>query len=280
MRPGHDVEDFTVTVTNGSSVTGVPGAPTGLTATAGLPSPRDGTTQIALSWTAPADSGHSDVTGYRIEWSAGRNGPWTDLVADTGSTARTHVDARLPSGFTRHYRVSARNSLGPGSPSGVASATTADIAAPVLVSAEVPAAGDQVTLTFNEVLNPGARPWRSSFTVTVDGVPIEFGPPDVLRGGVLRFRFLSPVIRRGQAVVVTYTDPSPGDDHAALQDFALNDAASFATGAGGVPAVANNSARSPVAPGKVRRLAAEATGDTSIVLAWDAPAGQRRGGWS
>ena len=52
---------------------------------------------------------------------------------------------------------------------------------------------------------------------------------------------LSTAIRQGQAVVVTYTDPTSGDDTNAIQDTAGNDAATFTTGMDGVPAVTNNS---------------------------------------
>ena len=57
----------------------------------------------------------------------------------------------------------------------------------------------------------------------------------------LRLRVSPPVIRQGQAVVVTYTDPTAGDDANAIQDTAGNDAATFTTGMDGVPAVTNNS---------------------------------------
>jgi hypothetical protein len=41
---------------------------------------------------------------------------------------------------------------------------------------------------------------------------------------------ISPAILQGQAVVVTYTDPTAGDDANAIQDTAGNDAATFTTG--------------------------------------------------
>ena len=52
---------------------------------------------------------------------------------------------------------------------------------------------------------------------------------------------VSPAIRQGQAIVVTYTDPTDGDDATAFQDTAGNDAATFTTGSDNVPAVTNNS---------------------------------------
>ena len=61
-----------------ATVADVPGAPTGLTATA------DGESAINLSWTAPAATGGSDVTGYQIEWSPdGTDGSWANLEEDT-----------------------------------------------------------------------------------------------------------------------------------------------------------------------------------------------------
>ena len=97
----------------------VPGRPTGLTATA------QGTDQIDLAWTEPSDDGGSAITGYQIEVSTdGSN--WTDLVANTGSTTTTHPHTGLNQGETRHYRVSAINVVGAGSPSRVANATTFD----------------------------------------------------------------------------------------------------------------------------------------------------------
>ena len=97
----------------------LPGAPTGLTALVA------GKKQIFLAWTAPADTGGSAITGYRIEVSpSGTDGTWTDLEADTGSAATTYSHGGLQPGTTRHYRVSAVNAVGTGDPSNEASAET------------------------------------------------------------------------------------------------------------------------------------------------------------
>ena len=99
------------------SASTAPGAPTGLSATA------DGQTEIDLSWTAPSDDGGSNITGYRTEVSEdGSN--WSDLVANTNSTSTSYSHTSLTAGSTRHYRVSAINSVGTGTASNVDNATT------------------------------------------------------------------------------------------------------------------------------------------------------------
>ena len=112
------VDRFSNEVATFTQVTGVPGAPTGLSATA------SGATSIDLSWTAPANNGGRVISGYKIEWSAAGSAPWTVLVATTGSTATTYSNTGLSSGTTRHYRVSAINSDGAGAVSNTANATT------------------------------------------------------------------------------------------------------------------------------------------------------------
>ena len=105
-------------VASATTTTTVPGAPTGLTATA------SGTTAIDLSWSAPASTGGSAITGYKIEVSPDGTSGWTDQVADTSSTATTYAHTGLTAGTTRHYRVSAINANGTGTASNVDSATT------------------------------------------------------------------------------------------------------------------------------------------------------------
>ena len=95
-----------------------PGPPTGLAATARGQS-------IDLAWTAPANTGGSPITGYRIEVSPdGTSSSWTDLVADTASTATTYSHTGLDAATTRHYRVSAINAAGTSVASGSDDATT------------------------------------------------------------------------------------------------------------------------------------------------------------
>ena len=94
-----------------------PGKPTGLTATA------SGSTQIDLTWTAPASDGGSAITGYRIEVSTDGS-TWTDLVADTDSTDTSYSHTGLEADDTRHYRVSAINAEGTSDPSDAVSTNT------------------------------------------------------------------------------------------------------------------------------------------------------------
>ena len=225
-----------------SATTGatVPGAPTGLTATA------SGTTAINLSWSAPASTGGSAITGYKIEVSPNGTSSWTDQVADTNSTATTYAHTGLAAGDTRHYRVSAINANGTGTASNVDSATTGQTTVtPTLTSADVEETDElAIYLEFSEDLQLSNPPPASAFTLTVDGSAVtgfSVAWPESLLPQNSIWLQLSTAIRQGQAVVVTYTDPTAGDDANAIQDTAGNDAATFTTGMDGVPAVTNNS---------------------------------------
>ena len=95
-----------------------PSAPRNLRATA------DGQTRVYLSWNPPSKTGGSAITGYRIEVSRDGGTTWTDLVADTRSTATTYSQTGLTAGTTYRYRVSAVNAIGTGDASHTAAAST------------------------------------------------------------------------------------------------------------------------------------------------------------
>ena len=238
---GNDAADFTTgedgvpTVTNDSTVAPVaPDAPTGLTATP------NGATQIDLAWTAPADNGGRVISGYQIEYSDDAGTSWSVLVPDTQSTDTLYSDTTLSGGETRHYRVSAINSIGTG-------AASADTIGPVVEEVSCGAGGFACTLVFDELLdvNPDHRPSTNSFAVTADGTAITVGIVFPLIDGELRLSSLAPQIYQGQSVTVIYTDPTASNDVAAIQDEAGNDAADFTTGEDDVPAVTNNSTVEP-----------------------------------
>ena len=95
----------------------VPGAPTGLAASAGHG-------HAALAWTAPASDGGSELTGYEVRRKAGSAafGDW----ADTGSATTTALTvAGLANGTAYTFEVRAVNAAGEGAASNQASATPA-----------------------------------------------------------------------------------------------------------------------------------------------------------
>ena len=156
--------------------------------------------------------------------------------------------------------------------------TELDETPPTLLSATVTSlgAGGVVRMTFDETpqrrgLLPAAV--LAAITVTVDGVEVNLAAQAAVDGIYVTLQ-LPPgrKIRSGQAVVITYTDPTSGNDTNALQDTAGNDVATFTTGQNNVPAVTNNSTVAPVAPGAPTRLTATASGGSQIDLSWTAPA--------
>ncbi|HXV65993.1 MAG TPA: fibronectin type III domain-containing protein [Nitrosopumilaceae archaeon] len=94
----------------------VPGAPTGLTATAVSP------IQINLLWNAPVNDGGSPITGYRIDVKVG-TGNYVTLTSNTGSTSKTYSHVERTPDVTYTYKVYAVNTVGASSASNEASAT-------------------------------------------------------------------------------------------------------------------------------------------------------------
>ena len=103
--------------TGSGGTTTIPSSPTGLTVNA------ISSSQINLSWTAPANNGGSAITGYKIERSTDGI-TFTTIQSNTASTTTTYSDTGLVASTTYTYRVSAINAVGTSSPSNTASATT------------------------------------------------------------------------------------------------------------------------------------------------------------
>ena len=172
-------------------------------------------------------------------------------------------DRRLPHGRTAHAALPVLITLSALTlPLG---AQTTDTTPPSLVSAVVENSGDQITLTFDEIVQSGGsgRPRPSAFSVTVDGEPVSVDVPHRFRNSQGLALTAHPAIARDQAVAVSYSDPSSGDDSSAIQDLAGNDAASFTT-----TAVNNSSAIADTTPPSLVSAVVEDSG-FGITLTFD-----------
>jgi len=124
----------------------VPGAPTGLLATAG-----DG--QASLSWNAAASDGGSAITNYSIYRGLISGGE--SLLVTIGNLTN-HIDVGLTNGQTYYYEVSAINSVGEGPSSMEASVTPATFPSePLNLQAT---AGDRQTVLAWAAPGPMAAP--------------------------------------------------------------------------------------------------------------------------
>src|SRR5207245_10398234 len=92
----------------------------------GVTPPASSSPQIGTRRTSDLDNGGSVITGYKIERSTDGGTTWITIVSTSGSTATTYSDTGLAHTTTYTYRVAAINSVGTGSPSATASATTSE----------------------------------------------------------------------------------------------------------------------------------------------------------
>ena len=100
-----------------------------------------------------------------------------------------------------------------------------DTRAPRFERAAMSTDGWSITLVYDEVLDYGAGPATSDFSVKVDEESVSISSLDA--SGRTVVLLLADAVRALQAVTVSYTDPTGGDDTNAIQDAAGNDAANL-----------------------------------------------------
>ncbi len=227
----------------------VPDTPTGLTATA------SGSTQIHLSWTAPSNDGGATITGYQIELSTDAGANWSDLVANTESSATTYTHTGLPEGTTRHYRVYAINSIGESDPSNVANATTGAAITRPSAPVELTAAASgrtQIHLSWTAPANNGGT--------AITGYRIEISADAGSNW--------SDLVANTESSATTYTHTGlPEGTTRHYRVYAINSVGESADPSN----VANATTDALSVPDAPTKLTASASGETEINLSWTAP---------
>ena len=229
---------FTVKGTAAGTITITNYAPTGAPTITGTA--RVGQTLTAVT-TGILDADGLTSPRYTYQWIR-VDGAEADIASANSSTYA--LDA-ADLGKTIKVKVSFTDDNG--NAETLTSAATATVAAdttpPEVVSSTVAMPGRTMSILFDEILDAGAANVPvSAFSVTADGQAVTIVGPLLHTGdGVALSLSSATTIVQGQAVIVSYTDPTAGNDAVALQDLAGNDVASFTTGMSGVPAVLNSS---------------------------------------
>lgn len=146
----------------------------------------------------------------------------TDWATGTGTSFI------VPAGSykTGDIRVRQTDPAGNISVGSLSDALVIDATPPVLASAQV--TGSTLVLTYSETLDAVSVPAAAAFSVSVSGNPVVVSgiAVDALARTVT-LNLASPVLH-GEAVTVTYADPTAGNDEIAIQDLAGNDASDLA----------------------------------------------------
>ena len=162
-----------------STTAGPPGAPPGLTASAG-------TGQVSLSWVPPLSNGGSPLTRYNVYMSTAPGSRGTELTTTTGTS---YTATGLLNGTKYYFRVTAVNALGEG-PASAQVAVTPGLAPP-----PPPA------------VTPPSAPFALMAGVASAQVSLSWAPPSVTGGSpVTGYRvYMSTVPGAGGARIASVT---------------------------------------------------------------------------
>ncbi len=214
--PATGAPTITGTVEVGQTLTAVT---TGILDANGLTSPT-----YTYQWIRVDSGTDSDIAGAR-------SSTYTLAAADEGKTIKVRVTFEDDDGNTETLTSTA---------TAVVAATT-DTTPPEVKSVRVISPGTSVFILFDEALDENAAnvPPVSAYAVTADGQAVTITLVLIVRDTLILFP--DAAIRQGQTVVVSYTDPTAGNDTVALQDLVGNDVASFSvtvnTPATGAPTI-------------------------------------------
>ena len=240
-----------------------PGSPTSLKVS------RHESGKLLASWSAP-NSGPAP-TGYTLQWKESGD-DWNDAddVSEASVKGTSHVITGLTDGVRYAMRVIAYKGDADGDPSGEVTATPQETAPPAPSTATVD--GATMTITFDEPLDAGGTPNKSSFAVTV--AASSRGVDAVSVSGSVVTLTLVTAVEAGEAVTVDYTVPT-GATADRLRDLAGNTAASFSgreVTNNTAPAQSEESSESqddtPNSPGNLNVVRHESG---QLRASWDAP---------
>jgi titin len=215
----------------------VPGAPTGVSAV-------PGDTAATVSWTAPAATGGSPITGYTVT-------PYIGIVAQTdrvfSSAATTQTITGLTNGTSYTFKVRATNAAGTGAESGPSLAVTPR----TLPSAPTDLSGTPQDASV-------ALSWTA---------PVSDGGVDITGYTVTPYvgpAAQTPIVFASPATSQTITGLTNGTAYT----FTVAATTAAGTGAASTPSAAITPRTVPGAPANVTGT----PGDGNVIVAWDAPA--------
>ena len=216
----------------------VPGAPTSVTASAGI-------AQASLSWTAPSTGG-SAITDYIVEYSSDSGTNWSTFSDGTSTTASATVTG-LTNGTAYIFRVSAVNAIGTGSVSSSTSPVTPSAStapgAPTSLSATAGAA--QLALSWTAPASDGGS--------AITGYSVQYTPAG------------------GSATTVSTGSTSTSYTLTGLTNGTAYTVAVAAVNAIGTGTYSSTTSGTPVTVPGAPTGVAGTSGDAQVALTWTAP---------